>query len=142
MITIQDSGSEIIITIDGKSKSYAKSAFHTVLNPGVDMQLLNGEKLIRVIKESDRTSVTPSSTSLTDLHNKVLAFFPATGDLAVTTSETVSTYAEAVPLFAGSKIKTVFVLSDTVYNNGDKSIYMYHPTFGTAMIAADFNYVN
>lgn len=53
---------------------------------------------------------------------------------------TVATYEAAVPLFSGSSFKRINVLSDTAYNDGEKSFYTYDPAIGVAFMGLDYNY--
>lgn len=55
-------------------------------------------------------------------------------------SVTVDTYEEAVPYFAGTKQRRVYVKSDEAYNDGDPSHYDYNPGVGTAFMGIDYNY--
>jgi len=53
---------------------------------------------------------------------------------------TVATYDLAVPLFTGPSFKRINVLSDTAYNDGDKSFYTYDPDLGVAFMGLDYKY--
>lgn len=55
---------------------------------------------------------------------------------------TVGTYEEAEELFVGNIIRTIYVLSDAAYFDGDKSFYTYHPDLGAALMGLDYDYKN
>lgn len=53
---------------------------------------------------------------------------------------TVNSYEDAISHFSGDITKFIAITSDASYNDGDKSLYIYIPGFGTAQILADFDY--
>jgi hypothetical protein len=86
---ITDSGKDIVIESGAGEalikRSYPKSQLGTELRAGQQLSILLGRQVIKIIKDVDRATTTPASTSLADLQSKILAMFPAAAGVTMET---------------------------------------------------------
>lgn len=103
--------------------------------------------LVWLVTRVKKTSVQPceSSVGSRDIHGQI----ESTTQLLIDRINgmqpiTVDTYESALPYFEGGIFKTIYVKSDTVYNDGEPSFYTYNPLMPTgqrvAQFGIDYNY--